>query len=605
MCGIAGIIDFSERPINKADVLKMLRIMKHRGPDDEGIFINAGLGLGHVRLSIIDLSQDGHQPFFSKDNRYVVIYNGEIYNYLELREQLERKGHNFYTKTDTEVLLNSYIEWGEDCLNKFNGMWAFCIYDNLNKILFGARDRYGIKPLYYYYDGVYFIFASDIPPILSQISKKPNPNKQIIFDYLAYNRTDHSEDTFFSSIKKIQHGHSFHLNLKRKMFFINRWYDLSQRIGNPFNSSLDFLHSLQTSILMHMRSDVPVGVCLSGGLDSSTIVSLLKLNLNKEKIKTFSAIYNTDHISNEKKFIDLIEVKNKYFTYPNEDGFINDLSKLVEAQSEPFPTTAVYAQFKVMELAKQNVTVLLDGQGADEYLAGYHYFFGYYFLELLKNNKYLKFLKEISSHLKYHSFDIGMKYLIYLLSPRWIQNSFVEIENISIKKNIFNRYIATTLINDNLFSANSLNEACLNHFEYKLEHLLKWEDRNSMFFSIESRVPFLDFNIVERVLAGPTQQKIDNGFTKSILRDAMKHRLNDSIRLRREKVGFSTPEDIWIKSDVYRKLFQEAISSKSEIIQEFLDKKKMNTNIGINDRNARNTWKWINLYLWEKKYLTN
>jgi asparagine synthase (glutamine-hydrolysing) len=605
MCGICGIVGFNGQSVNGSSLRQMLKSMKHRGPDDQGIYINNNVGFGHVRLSIIDLSLAGHQPFSSKDNRYVLIYNGEIYNYIELRELLKSKGYSFFTNTDTEVLLNAYMEWGESCLDRFNGMWAFVIYDTVTNKIFGARDRYGVKPFYYFNDGTFFLFASDIPPILCQFNKKPLPNKQIVFDYLAFSRTDHTEQTFFESIKKIQHGHSFTLNTHTGEFRIKKWYNLPQRIKEPFTSSEDFLQALQSSIILRLRSDVSVGVCLSGGLDSSSIVSLLTSSLNQEKINTFSAVYRMNHRANEKEYIDLVDAKQKYFTYPTEDDFINDLPRLIHAQSEPFPSSAIYAQFKVMELAKKYVTVLLDGQGADEYLAGYHYYFGYYFFELLKNHQYLNFIKQITEHFKNYSLDIGIEYLLYLLAPRFLKELIIGDKISLLGRNTFRQYIKTTAVIDDLHKAKSVNEACFNHFEYKLEHLLKWEDRNSMFFSLESRVPFLDYNIVERMIAGPTDQKIHNGFTKAILRDAMKGRLNDSIRLRKDKVGFATPEDIWLRSEGFRKLCSEAISSKNGISYEFIESNNIDSNMKILLRDPRSSWKWINLYLWEKQFYFN
>ena len=243
MCGICGIINFNNEPVQETWVSSMMQKIKHRGPDDEGIFIEDNVALGFVRLSILDLSPLGHQPMFgdinvSKKNntlengRFVIVYNGEVYNYIELRQELCLKGYKFESNTDTEVVLNSYIEWGEDCLDKFNGMWAFTIYDREKKEIFCARDRYGIKPFYYYVDDKQFIFASEILPIFSVLKEKPSPNNQAIFDFLVFNRTDQTENTFFKDIKKLQHGCSMRIGLKNKSqkYEIKKWYDLKREL---------------------------------------------------------------------------------------------------------------------------------------------------------------------------------------------------------------------------------------------------------------------------------------------------------------------------------------------------------------------------------------
>ena len=228
MCGICGIVTFNEKHVLDNEIQLMMGQMKHRGPDSEGKFIEKYIGFGHLRLSILDLSSDGHQPMFSDDNRYVIIYNGEIYNYIELKLQLSSI-FSFRSKTDTEVLLNSYRYWGKKCLDHFNGMFAFAIFDRKHKSLFLARDRFGIKPLYYYLDCERLIFASEIPPILSVLKKPVIPDETSIFDYLMFNRTDHGDSTFFSGIKKLQHGH--YLEVSNNKVSINRWYSLRQKLS--------------------------------------------------------------------------------------------------------------------------------------------------------------------------------------------------------------------------------------------------------------------------------------------------------------------------------------------------------------------------------------
>lgn len=301
MCGIAGIVNFDDQPIDGALIPAMLEKMKHRGPDDEGIFQEEHIALGHVRLSIIDLSSDGHQPMFSANERYVLTYNGEIYNYIEIRDEL-KDDYEFRTKTDSEVLLAAYIKWGKDCLNRFNGMFAFAIYDRQEKTVFAARDRFGIKPFYYYRDDNKFVFASEIQAILLTLPQKPEPDEQSIFNYLVFNGTDQTESTFFKNIKKLSHGESIWIENGKVAY--NKWYDLRENLKEPFKDASEFKESLSSACGLRLRSDVPVGVCLSGGLDSSSIVSLLTQDHQKEDLATFSAVYEKGLEADESPFID-------------------------------------------------------------------------------------------------------------------------------------------------------------------------------------------------------------------------------------------------------------------------------------------------------------
>ena len=403
MCGICGIIRFDNSPVEEAPIRKMMSIMKHRGPDDEGVFIENNLGLGFVRLSIIDLTRAGHQPMLSKDGRYVLIFNGEIFNYVELREELQKKGVVFQTQTDSEVLLSAYVFWGEECMFRFNGMWAFVIYDRFEKKIFGARDRFGVKPFYILQTTDFFAFASEIPPLLSLLYHKPKPDYQSIFDYLIFNRTDQTERTFFEEIKKLQHGYSISLSIQSSISnhqsSVKKWYNLREQIASTrgFSDPQEYRELFSSAVKLRLRSDVPVGVCLSGGLDSSSIVSILLKDYNKTDLNTFSAVYGKGQVGDETEFINEYksDLKNMYFVTPSAETLQSDLTCFIRAHAEPIPSTSPYAQFKVMELAKGKVVVTLDGQGADEELAGYHYFFGYYFKDLLKQWRGGKLTTEI------------------------------------------------------------------------------------------------------------------------------------------------------------------------------------------------------------------
>jgi len=606
MCGLCGIIDFNKNPIRQESLEGMLKLLKHRGPDDGGIFIDNHIGLGHVRLSIIDLSSAGHQPMFSEDGRYVIIHNGEVYNYVELKQELVSK-YNFSSNTDTEVILYAFLEWGRACLNKFNGMFAFVIYDRKEKAIFAARDRFGIKPFYYYLSDKQLIFASEIKPILLFLSPNHYPDNQIIFDYLVFNRTDQTEDTFFKDIKKLQHGHL--MTIADNKTSIQKWYDLHKSLQKPFESTEEFKDLLSSAVGLRLRSDVPVGVCLSGGIESSSISSIIINEYEKNDLHTFSAVYGDGQKGDEKPFINCCStfLKNMFYVYPSADTLFNDLPSFINAQGEPFGSTSIYAQYKVMELAKDHVTVLLDGQGADEQLGGYHYFFGFLFKELLQDFRMLDLSKEIICYLKNHKSLYGLNAFLFLFLPSKLKTKLRTSEKAYLTEDFKHNYSYSNSIVDNLYNSKNLQEAFLDHFEYKLEHLLKWEDRNSMWFSLESRVPFLDYRLVEKTLSLSCNQVINKGMTKHILREAMKGTVSEKIRLRKDKIGFQTPEDEWLRTKKFKELIRDIINSKLFADRGYFNAKKVkylyakhcNKEINI----SQEIWKWIELELWFNEFV--
>ena len=608
MCGISGIVNYNNEVVQEEDVRIMMLKMKHRGPDDEGLFIDQGIGLGFVRLSILDLSQAGHQPMFSHDNRFVIVFNGEVFNYLEIRDDLKSK-YNFKTKTDTEVVLTAYQEWGEQCLDKFNGMFAFVIFDNQTKEIFGARDRFGIKPLYYFHDDEKFMFASEIKSLLPLITKR-KANDQIIFDYLLFNRTDHTENTFFEDVKKLHHGTWFKLRNNNLVF--KKWYILSDKIKtNQVLSPEKYRELFKSSLKIRLRADVPVGVSLSGGIDSSSIVASLINDFNLNDINTFSAVYGTGETTDESEFIDEFRktVKNMHYTSPNSDSFFKDFDNFIDAHNEPVPDIGPYAQYKVMELASKYVKVSLDGQGADEQLAGYHYFFGSYFIELLKQWKLIKFAEENTHYIKKHRSIMALKFFAYYLLSTQFQKLLRNKSFPSIHQGFFESYKNRQEINKMLYNPKSLTESLLQHFEFKLEHLLRWEDLNSMHFSIEARVPFLDYKLVEATLSTPSYQKIFQGETKHLLREALRDILPEKISNRKDKKGFSNPREKWFKSEKFQRFVFELINSDSFKNRGYFDsaiannqyKKHLEGKIDC----SKEIWKWINLEIWFRKFIDN
>jgi len=406
MCGICGL-DWQDTKLCKV----MANILRHRGPDDEGFYFDDRVCLGHKRLSIIDLEL-GHQPIHNEDESIWIVYNGEIYNYEEIRGKLERE-HVFYTKSDTEVIVHAYEEWGTKCVEKFNGMWAFCIYDKDRNILFLSRDRFGIKPLYYHSDGTKLLFASEIKALLAYI--KAQPNDEIIYDFMVKGSLEHKEDTFFSGIKRVFPSTNLIYDIETKRLKKERYWDIKVVSSKIKSASLDderyakkFHDLFVDSVRAHLISEVPLGTCLSGGLDSSSIVCVANsILLSKpheqvakaigERQKTFSAVYLEKDIDEREYVKKVIEKTNaeENHVFPSGKGLFNEIENLVYYQDEPFPSTSLYAQWKVMNIASSKVKVLLDGQGGDELLAGYVTHFRIYFSQLLRERKLLTLIKEI------------------------------------------------------------------------------------------------------------------------------------------------------------------------------------------------------------------
>lgn len=614
MCGICGIFGTVPGRDLAGAVRNMMDLQDHRGPDDRGVFSEPGIGLGFVRLSILDLSPAANQPMFSPDGRFVLVYNGELFNYLELRQELAEKGFSFRTRGDGEVLLAAYQAWGEACLDKFNGMWAFAIYDRVQKTLFAARDRYGIKPFYYLAGPGYFAFASEIPPLLSLAADRPQADQQTVFDYLLFNRTDQSERTFFQGLKQLPHGRV--LKVARQAdgsieVEQGKWYDLEARVARavPPASPRQFRELLVDAVGLRLRSDVPVGVCLSGGLDSSSITSLLLNDFQKNDLQTFSAVYGPGQHGDESHYIQLFRerIANMHYISPSAESLLADCDRFITAQAEPLPSTGPYAQFKVMELAGRHVSVTLDGQGADEILAGYPYFFGYYFKELAARGRLPRLLAEMSAYWRRHRSAYGFKTFLYFCLPRGLRNGLRRQDRGYLDPAFYRRHAAQSLIGGELHGSADLRRALLNHFEYKLEHLLKWEDRNSMFFSVEARVPFLDHRLVEGTLALSSDLIIRDGLGKHILRQALAGDLPAEIASRVDKIGFETPQEQWFRTPAWRDYILDLISSSSFCRRDCWDAERIrrlyDQHLAGRKNLGKDIWKWINLESWFRKYI--
>jgi len=531
-------------------------ILRHRGPDDEGVYADRTCALGHRRLAIIDLSAAGRQPFFSDDGRYVLVYNGEIYNYLELRAELRSRGWHFETETDTEVLLKAYRHYGPDCLSRFNGMFAFALYDTRREQLFLARDRMGIKPLYYLQQGEKFYFASEIKALLSIPGVAFSVNYQSLFDYLVFNRTDVFDETFLNEIKRIPNGH--HGFFDKTGLVLRQWWHPQQFVTSGADPEQEdpigrISEIMASAVKLRMRSDVPVGSCLSGGLDSSILVGLLyAAGLAAENYPTFTAAF-PGHPIDETVYVDelnRIYPFVNYRIYPDARGAYKNLMKFVHANDEPTTNPSFYSQYEVMRKAAEcGVTVLLDGQGGDENFAGYHYFHGFNMYGLLQARKLPLFCKELVGNLIRRQHRSAYQTLLFQLLPDRYRKALLYRTVPYIHADFFHQYIDTSRVYTEFFDAENLNMSLVRHFQYKLEHLLRMEDRNSMAFSLEARVPYLDYRLVEFMLSISGDLKIKDGETKYLQKKALARYTSASIRNRTDKIGFGTPGDDWMQCD--------------------------------------------------------
>lgn len=611
MCGICGIVNLNGAPVSRQPIERMMQAMKHRGPDADGLFLDENIGLGFVRLSILDLSAAGNQPMFSADKNLVLIFNGEVFNYLELKAELQKKGHHFKTKTDTEVVLAAYQEWGTDCQNHFTGMWAFAVYNKIDRAVFISRDRFGIKPFYYHVNQNILAFASEIQPLLQVSDALREPNDAIIFDYLISNRTNHTNQTFFKKIKKLQHGHFLRIRGNRLSDPV-KWYDLNAANTDGYEGPEEFSNDFKRSIQMQLRSDVPVGVCLSGGIDSSSIAATISRNFGRNDIHSFSAVYGKGARGDESAYIDEFNgyINNIHFTRPSLTSFLNDLNLFISTQQEPVASTSGYAEFKVMELARQNnCTVLLNGQGADEYLAGYHYFVGFLFKQYVLELQWAHALKLLWNFYTVHRSLLAMKSGFFFLLPPKIKKKMLVNQNDFVAKGFVGRQATSS--NDvfihKLYGSKTLRESFLNHFKHKFEHHLLWADKSGMRFSLETRFPFLDHRIVERALNTDTNLIYKDGVTKIILREAMKGIIPDKVRNRLDKVGYATPEDEWFRDERFRSLFMDTISSSNFNTRGYFDSKAVqrifDKHFSKKHDSSQEIWKILNLELWFRKFI--
>jgi asparagine synthase (glutamine-hydrolysing) len=587
MCAITGLI--SLQPVDKNNFVAMNNAAAHRGPDDEGYYLEPLLALGHRRLAIIDLTNAGHQPFL-KQNLYIT-YNGEVYNYKELREELKGLGHDFASETDTEVILSAYIQWGEKCVEKFNGMWAFAIYNPQNNSVFCSRDRFGIKPFYYFSTENSFVFASELQQILKYNNVKKELNIQAVGKYLIASTVDDSEDTFFKNIKKLKPGHNLSINTKTLKMQISQFYFANQT--NTNYTTGDFSEILRDAVRLRLRSDTPVGSCLSGGLDSSLIVSIASTMSTKGKIQTFTAI-PFDKIFDESEYVRKLACDlplETHFLNPQKEDFHSSLLDVIRIQEEPFLSPSIFMQYFVMQKAHQEgLKVLLDGQGADEILLGYEKYFPHMLLNILQKNPILAFKN--STQMLTNNSNVSTGFLL----RQFAKICFPALQSPQIKR--FSPYIQNEFLDNSLYSLGRTTRS-ISAFrikdidEYNLPSLLRYEDKNSMHFGIETRLPYLDFRVVDIALKWPIEKLFSDGLGKAPLRQEFNDVLPEYIRNRKSKFNFNAPQNIW--TDTIKDLL-----SKSPSFPIFF--KPIET---MSDLAPLQQWKMLNLCLWHDHYFLN
>jgi len=621
MCGIVGSF-LKVTPENFETKLDLaLDVLHHRGPDNKSFEVfKQSIGtliLGHTRLSIIELSSNSNQPMRSFDGRFIIVFNGEIYNYRELREQLISAGYHFKTDSDTEVLMAVWAYWNVEGLRLLVGMFAFVIYDTVELTITLVRDAFGIKPLFYYNNSNGLLFSSDINALKVLVSEKIEVNISKALDYLITGDHDYDEESFLENIFQILPAHYLQVNLNTGVLSKpKRWWfpSIKERTDLSFEDASKVLRNLfLKSVKLHLRSDVPLGAALSGGIDSSAIVCAIRYLEPNLPIHTFSYVARGSEFD-EEKWIDVIN-KNvnaiSHKIYVDGNNLIEDLEDLVYTQGEPFGTTSIYAQYKVFQLAKKcGITVVLDGQGADESLAGYE---GYpipvlqEYVNKLQWRKIVRFINSYKKRTGKSRFGIFKKLVISLVPfrykfilnnlfvrfkikiPTWINPQFFNLKsNINFKENPID-------VNGRKLS----NELRRSLGQKGIGKLLRYEDRNSMRWSIESRVPFLNIELVEFLLTLPTSYLISEfGETKRIFRAAMRGIVPDEILDRRDKIGFNTPEENWmLKLCGHLRSKLDKINMHAMLKHDLVLKEIDQVSIHKKFTSAQ-IWRLINFYLW-------
>ncbi len=612
MCGIAGIISPNTALVQPLQVQQMMQTLQHRGPDGEGIFINVNktVCLGHRRLAIIDTTDKGQQPMHYL--HYSIVFNGEIYNYLELKQTLQSFGYTFYTATDTEVIVAAFDYWKNECLEHFDGMFAFVIIDKQTDAIFIARDRFGEKPLYYFVEYLQkavfnkVVFASEMKALWA-IGLPKQVNGTMLLNYITLGYLQNplkATQTFYNNILSLPAGHFLTIQPQIGKIVLKRWYwfkpNTTINVSNTSTVIEAFQSLFSTSINRRLRSDVAIGTSLSGGIDSSAIAATILQN-KALQLNTFSAIF-PGFKNDESQYIKAFQQHFAtdrivpFFVSPSADDLHGLLKKLQYHQEEPMQSSSVFTQYMVYELAaKQGVKVLLDGQGADEILGGYTKYTPWYLQQILRNNCSV-FVKE-KKLLTQNNFlvDWNIKNYAAAFLPEQTAKQLQQkaIQQQQHHQNINTDYYTKFVNKDTLQKpvVNCVEDLLYyNTFIHGLQELLRYADRNSMANSVEVRLPFLQHQLVEFIFSLTSNYKIQHGFTKWILRKASENMLPSSIAWRKGKIGYEPPQQLWMQ----QKYMQDVVMDAREklVDKQILNKAILQTPFQAKAAHASNNFDW-------------
>ena len=627
MCGFVGILNKNGLNVRPDILRKMADTIHHRGPDEEGIFINDNCGFYHKRLSIIDLNT-GQQPMTF--GNYTIVFNGEIYNYIELREELKLKGHKFDTTSDTEVILHLYREYGEACVNRLNGMFAFIIYDKSNNQIYVARDHFGIKPLYWYQDKNSILFGSEIKAILAHPEIKALPAMENLYEYLTF-QFILGENTLFQKINKFQPGHYSIINLKTWSFkTVNYWKpDFNT---DTFHTEDYFINELQKilddTITQQLRSDVPIGTYLSGGIDSS-LVTIMASKIVNHPLKSFSGAFNEGPEFNELKYARIAAKKANselYEIFPTEQEFIDVLPKLIYHMDEPVAGPGLFPQYMVSKFASNHVKVILGGQGGDEIFGGYARYLVAYLEQALKGSifetneevEHIVTLKSILPNLP------SLKQYVPMLKGFWKNDVFEPMDrryfNLINRMGSISDFLHPDFINgrneNRIFDkfSEQFNRSKTKSYYNKMTQfdlsaslpaLLQVEDRVSMAVSIESRVPLLDRRIIDLISKMPAGMKFKGGELKYLLKQSIKETMPPEILNRKDKMGFPVPLHIWSKNKKTRDFIMDTLTSKKAKERNIINTKYIEQIINSERPFSRGLWGLLSMELWFNQFIDN
>lgn len=578
MCGIVGSFGFGDE--TGAIIQAMNACQEHRGPDGDGIHLAGSVGLGHRRLSIIDRAH-GDQPMTTDDGRHTIIYNGEVYNYLPLREELEQQhGRSFSTVSDTEVVLEAYAQWGSAAFDRSNGMFGLAIHDAQEDRLVLARDHFGIKPLYYWVDESTgrLLFASEIKSLIASGQVRPEPNDRVLYRYLRFRVQDDGEETFFRGIRRLMPGQQLEMDADGVRItpftrLTEELRELARGESRPYSPEVveEYRERFLESVRLRLQSEVPVGTSLSGGLDSSAVAAVIAQHLAEApadadfsavgtRQNTFSAVF--PHSSNdEEAYVDALlssyqDQITAHKIRPDSETFLEDLRDFVRTQEEPVISTGPYAQYAVMREASQHVTVLLDGQGADEMMAGYNPYFYVYLRQLRRQKRFRELAAEV----------VGSRDILRKLNKQRLAGR----DAVPIEALLNSGFVATHGHERNPVVQDNLKERLIQDtFVQSLPSLLRYEDRNTMRFSIEGRVPFVDKELLKFLMGLDESAIIHAGWNKRVLRESMEGILPAMIARRRNKIGFTTPEAEWFAR--IAPALQEVFTSESFAARPYFD----------------------------------